>query len=149
MPITDEILTTDVDSFIELVKKQKKVALADAARILNIPIATIQAWTDFLVEEKILGIEYKFTTPYVYYIEEKKKLDDVSYIGFDTKEAFFEKARQKGIRDSHINLLWAKYLTANKETIKKVFCEKSKEKGLDDVKTEHLWKKYLEYLEGA
>ncbi len=149
MPVTDDVLTTDVDAYIDLVKKQKKIALADASRLLNIPLATIQAWTDFLVEEKILGIEYKFTTPYVYFIEEKKRTQDVSYIGFDTKEAFFEKARQKGIRDSHINLLWAKYLAANKESIKKVFIDKAKEKGLDDVKVEHLWVKYLEYLEGA
>lgn len=143
-----DVLKTDVDQFLNLVREKKKISLEEAAKLLSIPIATAQSWTDFLVEERILGIEYKFTTPYVFYIEKQKQQEDVSYIGFDTKEAFFEKARKKGIREGHIRLLWTKYLSLNLEKIKQTFFMKAKEKGInDEVKINHLWRKYSEYLE--
>lgn len=147
MPVQDEVLTTDVDTFLELVKQKKKITVADAAKLLNTPLATIQAWTDFLVEEKIVGIEYKFTTPYVYVIEEKPKDVGMESIGFESKEAFFEKARTKGIREGHIQLLWAKYLATNKELIRQKFFEKAEVKGIAREKIAVLWERYYAVLE--
>lgn len=140
------ILKTDVDDFLELVKRLGKVSLQDAAKELNTPIATVQAWTDFLVEEKILGIEYKFTTPYVFVEEHKDTKHDMLDMGFDTKEEFYEKARKRGIKDNHIRLLWVKYLSANKEAMKKVFYDKGQARGIGKEKLPILWQKYYDFL---
>lgn len=141
-----EVLRTDVDDFLELVKKNKKMSLIDAAKEMKVPLQTVQAWTDFLVEEGIVGIEYKFTTPYVFMVEEKKTAGVFGYIGFDTKEVFYEKARKRGIKEAQIRLLWLKYLNANEDSMKKVFEDKCRERGLPKNKVDLLWKKYDTYL---
>lgn len=140
------ILKTDVDDFLELVKRLGRVSLQDAAKELKTPIVTVQAWTDFLVEENILGIEYRFTTPYVFVEEHKDTRHDLLDMGFDTKEEFYEKARKRGIKDNHIRLLWVKYLSANKEAMKKVFHDKGLAKGFSKEKLPALWQKYYDFL---
>ena len=47
--------------------------MEDASKILKLPMNVVQSLVDFLVEEKIFGIEYKFTTPYIYISQEKGK----------------------------------------------------------------------------
>ncbi len=139
-------LKTEVDAFLELVKKNKKISLIDAAKEMKVPIQTIQLWTDFLVEEGIVGIEYKFTTPYVFMQEERKGKSALGFIGFDTKEVFYEKAKKKGIKESQVRLLWLKYLNANEESIKKLFGDKCRERNVPAHKIPLLWKKYSAYL---
>ena len=139
-------LRTDVDAFLEIVKKNRKISLIDAAKQMNVPVQTVQLWTDFLVEEGIVGIEYKFTTPYVFILEEKQGKAGFGYIGFDTKEVFYEKAKKKGINENQIRMLWLKYITANEETMKKVFEDKARERGIPANKVPMLWKKYYSYL---
>ncbi|MBN2422471.1 hypothetical protein JXB41_04550 [Candidatus Woesearchaeota archaeon] len=68
---TSKTVKTEVDELIELLKKKEKVSLSDMAKELNISKTLLQKWVDFLVEEKIIGIEYKFTTPYIYLTKEK------------------------------------------------------------------------------
>ncbi|PIN80315.1 hypothetical protein COV16_01035 [Candidatus Woesearchaeota archaeon CG10_big_fil_rev_8_21_14_0_10_34_8] len=144
--VGQEILRTEVDTFLELIKRNKKISLQDAAKEMKVPILTIQAWTDFLVEEGIVGIEYKFTTPYVFVQEEKRMKGGIGYLGFDTKEVFYEKARKRGINEDQIKLLWLKYLNANEESMKKVFEDKCRERGLPKNKVDLLWRKYYVYL---
>ncbi len=141
------ILKTDVDDFLELVKRKGRISLPDAAKDLNVPLATVTAWTDFLVEEKIIGIEYKFTTPFVFLQQEGDKTMGMAGLGFDTKEQFYEKARKRGIAESQIRLLWLKYLNVNKEAMKKVFFDKAREKGMPQGKAALLWQKYYSYLQ--
>lgn len=141
-----EELRTEVDTFLEMVKKYRKISLFDAAKEMHVPVQTIQLWSDFLVEEGILGIEYKFTTPYVFLQEEKKSKGGFGFIGFDTKEVFYEKAKKKGIPQQQIRLLWLKYLTANEDSMKKVFEEKARERRLPISTVSLLWKKYYSYL---
>ena len=140
------VLRTDVDDFLELVKEKKSISLIDAAKELNTPLETVQAWADFLVEEKIIGIEYKFTTPYVFIEDHKESQFSMSKLGFDTKEHFYEKARKRNIQENHIRILWVKYLNANKESMKQVFVEKGQAKGIPKEKLPILWQKYYEYL---
>ena len=64
--MTEEVVRTGVDDLLELLEHSAKIPLADAAAKLNVDAGVIQAWVDFLVEEGIVGIEYKFTTPYIY-----------------------------------------------------------------------------------
>jgi predicted ArsR family transcriptional regulator len=141
-----EVLRTEVDDFLELIKKHQKVSLPDAAKEMRVPVQTIQAWTDFLVEEGIVGIEYKFTTPYVYIEERKKGKGGIGYLGFDTKETFYEKAKKRNIAEGQIRLLWLKYLQANEDSMKKVFSDKCRERGMPVEKVDLLWKKYYTYL---
>jgi len=142
------MLRTDVDEFLDLVKKEGRIALSKAAKKLNIPQTTVEAWADFLVEEKILGIEYKFTTPYVYMnIEQSEKLEMKNYIEFDTKKDFYDNAKNRGLNAGQIKLLWLKYVNLNKEAMKRVFYEKATSRKIDKAKADELWSRYLHYME--
>jgi hypothetical protein len=142
------MLRTDVDEFLDLVKRKQRITLADAAKELHITIQTVQAWADFLVEEKILGIEYKFTTPYVYMnVETSEKQELKNYIEFDTKQEFYEKAKNRGMNAGQVKLLWLKYVNLNKSAMRRVFFDKAKTRGITAMQVEALWNKYLEYLE--
>ena len=142
------MLRTDVDEFLDLVKKRERISINEAAKELKIPLQTVQSWADFLVEEKILGMEYKFTTPYVFMnVEQDDNIEFKDYIHFDTKEQFYEKAQNRGLNAGQIKLLWLKYLNYNKTAMKNLFFEKAKSRGLDKAKTEELWKKYFEYIQ--
>ncbi len=61
----DGVVTTGVDALIDLVKKKKRISMEDAAKQLQLPLTTIEAWAAFLEEEDEIMIEYKFTTPYL------------------------------------------------------------------------------------
>lgn len=62
MPIN---ITTAVDSLVELINAKKRISLEDAAHELGLPEHIINEWAVFLEEEKILNIEYQFTTPFL------------------------------------------------------------------------------------
>src|SRR3989338_7068887 len=96
---TDSIIRTVADELFELVKKKEKISVEDAAKSMKMSVSTVQALVDFLVEEKIFGIEYKFTTPYVYLYREgvsgAKEKEKGFTEGLITKEQFYEKAKQR------------------------------------------------------
>lgn len=148
--VSDEtILKTSADQLIELVKSREKISIEETAKILKIPEKTVQALVDFLVEEKILGIEYKFTTSYIYMnkknfkeqiFERKKETPLIS------KEKFYEKAKLRNISHQKIEGLWRKYLDEHLGKIKQVFFIKSRQKNIPHGKIEGLWQRYTEYL---
>ena len=146
----DAILRTLADELLDLVKKHKRISVEDAAKQLKIPLATIQALVDFLVEERVFGIEYKFTTPYIYLykegIKEAKGKDRSFTKGLITKEQFYEKAKEKNVPHEHIEGMWRKYLQQNLADIREEFLTKAREKKVPEEKTDELWKKYLSYL---
>ncbi|MBI2651963.1 hypothetical protein HYX00_00735 [Candidatus Woesearchaeota archaeon] len=150
MPPNDAILRTTADELFELVKKSKKISVEEAAKRLKMPLASAQALVDFLVEEKIFGIEYKFTTPYIYLykegIKEAKGKDKGLTKELITKEQFYERAKEKSVPYEHIEGLWRKYLQQNLAHIREEFLRKAKEKKVAEEKIEDLWKKYLAYL---
>ena len=149
-PQNDAVLRTVADELFELVKKSKKISVEDAAKKLKIPLSTIQALVDFLVEERIFGIEYKFTTPYVYPykegIKEAKGKEKSFTQGLITKEQFYEKAKEKKMPYEHIEGMWRKYLQQNLAHIREEFLRKAREKKVPEEKIEELWKRYLAYL---
>lgn len=104
-------ITTGVDDLIEYLKGKDRVAMQDVATVLDLPLETIQSWVDFLVEEKILGIEYKFTKPYIYINKESTKqrpklIEETALSLEDVKHEYFEHARQKRIPEQKIAELW-------------------------------------------
>ncbi len=146
----DTLIRTVADELFDLVKQKHKISVEEAAKILKIPLATIQALVDFLVEEKIFGIEYKFTTPYIYLykegLESAKGKESSFTKGLITKEKFYEEAKRKNIPYENIEGMWRKYLQENMSHLREEFLKKAREKKVPEEKIEGLWTKYLGYL---
>ncbi len=147
------MLRTVADELVDLVKKSNKISIEDAAKKLNVPLKSVEALVDFLVEEKVFGIEYKFTTPYIYLYKEynqnflhKGKGHHEFLTKVLTKDLFYEKAKGRNLSHDKVEMLWRKYLSENLDRIKEEFWRKSKEKGIPPDKIEELWQKYLRYL---
>ncbi|MBL7056003.1 hypothetical protein ISS07_03780 [Candidatus Woesearchaeota archaeon] len=144
------VLTTGADDLYKLVRSRKKISVEEAAKRLNIPDKTVHSLVDFFIEEKIFGIEYKFTTPYIYLSHEKTKKSSSSEGNFSknliTKEQFFEKAKAKDISFDKIGKLWEKYLNENMSYIKDEFHTKARLRNISSQQMNNLWEKYLTYL---
>ena len=145
----EEILRTSADDLYELVKSRKKISIEDAAKMLGMPLKSVNAVVDFLVEEKIFGIEYKFTTPYIYLNKEKQSerlaaLSTGSKI--KSKKEFFQKAQKWNISQQTVSQLWNKYVNENLDSIKAEFHRKAKLRNLPHQKIEELWVKYQRNL---
>ena len=148
------VLTTSADELYNLVMSRKKISVEDASKILRLPMNIVQSLVDFLVEEKIFGIEYKFTTPYIYIGQEKgKKVHPrISPIPMQekkpiTKEEFYQKAGNWNIPTGKIDQLWKKYVNENIDYIKEEFYKKAESKNIQNEKIGMLWQKYLSKLQ--
>src|SRR3989344_2825386 len=64
-------ITTAVDSLVKLVNQKGVISLENASKELGLPQNIINEWASFLDQEKIIYIEYKFTTPFL--ISRKKE----------------------------------------------------------------------------
>jgi chromosome segregation ATPase len=58
-------IETGVDRLVELIGQEKRITIDDAAKKLGIGKVVIQEWADFLEEEKIISIEYKFSKTFL------------------------------------------------------------------------------------
>ena len=151
MLLPDTTVRTIADELLELVKESKRISVEDAAKKLKAPTASVQSLVDFLVEEKIFGIEYKFTTPYIYLykdliIKGARGKEKSFTQGLITKEQFYEKAKEKHVPYQYIEDLWRKYLQRNLVQIREEFLKKAREKKLSEERIEEFWEKYLAYL---
>lgn len=147
--MVNDVLKTSADDLYELVKARKKISVEEAAKLLRMPISTVHALVDFLVEEKIFGIEYKFTTPYVYISQEHPKRQEPqgSFTNsMITKEEFFEKAKSRNMPFDKISEMWNRYIKENLDTIRKEFYMNAQSRGISKEKTDILWEKYFSYL---
>ncbi len=148
--MANTLLKTCADDLYELVKSRKKISVEEAAKILKMPNNTVQALVDFLVEERIFGIEYKFTTPFIYISQDKEKkieVESTTAKKLVTKEEFFQKAGKWHVSAEKMNDLWKKYLQENFDSIKENFYTKANSKNLSKEQIERLWKKYLGHLQ--
>jgi hypothetical protein len=138
-------ITTGVDDLINYLQGKDRVAMQDAAAFLNVPLDILQAWTDFLVEEKILGLEYKFTKPFIYLNKEEKpkknKLVEHTAVPLSQiKQEFEERARGKQIPAIKIPELWRSHVLSAIATKKAYFMEQANRRHLQDI--ERLWEEY-------
>ena len=143
--MSNTVLKTSADDLYELVKSRKKISVEETAKILKIPINIVQSLVDFLVEERVFGIEYKFTTPYVYISQEKGgeiNLQARPAKELITKDKFFQKASKWNVSPEKINDLWKKYAQENFSYIKEEFYKKAHLRNLSEERIEELWKKY-------
>jgi hypothetical protein len=144
-PVDGKSLRTAADDVIEVIRRHKKIAVDDLAKVLHVPVKSVQAIVDFLVEEKMLDIEYKFTTPYVY-LNEGKGNGQKSTSGVFSKEEFYRRAREKGVAEDELVILWKRYLSENLPLVRQQFMTKAYSKGASAQKAEELWQRYLAYL---
>jgi len=144
------VLRTVVDELLDLVKARKKISVEDAAKELKMSMSSAQSIVDFLVEEKVFGIEYKFTTPYIYLYSEAPVMARAKEKGFTedmiTKDIFYRKARDKNVPQEFIEGMWRKFLKSHLIQIRGEFIKMSKEKKISEEKIEELWARYLSYL---
>lgn len=148
------ILTTGADHLVEVVKNKDKISLEELSKELKMDMKIVQTLVDFLVEEKVLGIEYKFTTPYVYLSKKDVNTQDLKGQGKTpskkpvllSKEEFYEKAKSRDIPYQKISILWRKYLEGQLGKMKQDFFDKSRKRGLPNDQIERLWQRYLSFL---
>ncbi len=145
--MTEEIIKTQVDDLLDLLKHTSKIPLSEAAKKLNVAIDVVQSWVDFLVEENIIGIEYSFTTPYIYLnkpIESKKSKDknipeEQQTIEYFKKE-FWDRAKGNNIPEEKIETLWKNHILQALELKKKYFLFEAQRRKIKDIPV--AWEEY-------
>ena len=113
--MSGETIKTGVDDFLELLKKVSKIPLVEAAQKLGISLSLAQSWTDFLVEEEIVGIEYKFTKPIIYINKMPEHLEsnveeDNSMTLDAYKDDFAKRASGKNIPPDKLSFFWKNHV---------------------------------------
>ena len=137
-------ITTTVDNLLDLLASEDKMALSDAAKKLNVDLSVVQSWVDFLVEEQLVGIEYKFTKPYIYLnkTEQKEEVpvteEHISFEGI--KREFYVKAQANNIPLQNITALWRKHLVSALAAKETFFREEATKRSLQGV--DKLWHDY-------
>jgi len=149
--MTGEVVRTGVDELLDLLAHNAKMPLTEVATKLKVDTGVIQAWVDFLVEEGIVGIEYKFTTPYIYLnkvVEKKsdeKTIKESDYSISYFKKEFWEKAKTNNIPEGQVEMLWKNHVIQALELQKKYFFFEAQRRKLNDA--EKLWQEYKELIQ--
>ncbi len=138
-----EEVKTGVDELVELVRSVGRISIPDAAKKLKVSEKTIQNWVDFLVEERLLGIEYKFTTPYIYLnTTAAAKIVARQQSIADIKKLFVERAQEKGMPVEKIGPLWKNHLLQGIDAKARFFQMECAKRKLQDADT--LFSRYKE-----
>src|SRR3989338_385385 len=131
MGLTDSIIETGVDKLVKLVNLKGKVSPYDAAKELGISSSIVMEWADFLEEEGIINIEYKFTKPFLIARKMGKKEVQEKAKEFSGKKDIF-------VRKAEVSLSFLSREAEKLNTIKDEFDKIEKELGFDlsNVKNE-------------
>lgn len=141
---------TGVDALIALLESRGKLGIKEASDELKIDESFVQAWVDFLVEEKIIGIEYKFTKPYIFLnstgsSSSVKTKSPVSESGLSLiRKSYFDHAKEKRIPEDKAKLLWAKHLQEALDKKRTFFFREAKKRNLANPET--LFNQYSEKI---
>ena len=140
-------IQTGVDELMQLLREHHKISIKEAAQKLQTPETTIQAWVDFLVEDHILGIEYKFTTPYVYIhneerVEELQEENEDNYALNDYRNGFYQKAQEKQLPEENIEKLWKEHLLYVVREQQQHFLRECQKRGVPQA--QELFEEYIE-----
>ena len=136
-----EDVTTGVDALIQLVKDEDRIPLSAAAKKLGISEDTVQIWVDFLVEEKILGIEYKLTTPIIYYIGRASSKDQKFESSKRIKEDFM-KSLPKKMPEQEKEKEWRKYALELLEDTKDYFKKQVHLRNMSEIQ-DYAWRVFV------
>jgi len=133
----EEIIQTDVDRLIDILKIKKKMDLSKLSKELNIPEKIIQKWVEFLVEEKIISIEYTFTSPILTIIEDEKKKEMTKQEFSQYKQKFIKDAKYK---KEGAEQAWKQHVLESLGSMKPFFYSEVEKRGLK--KSDELWHEY-------
>ena len=130
-----EEIRTGVDELMALLKEGTRLSVPDAAKQLKESEATIQNWVDFLVEEKLVGIEYKFTTPFVYRNAPQQRVVLAQKVETmeDIRSQFIAHAKEKGIPKEKLGELWEHHLLSEIQLKQQFFREECTRRSLLNV----------------
>ena len=88
-----QVIETGIDKLLALIKKKKRISVADASKALGVSTAIAEEWGEFLQDEGYITREYSFTKP-VFVLKTvdtnkvKEKAEDLE----QKKEGFIKKA---------------------------------------------------------
>lgn len=149
--MSEVAIETGVDELIRFLEDKGKISLKDVAKAINIPEKTLQLWVDFLAEERIVGVEYKFTKPYIFLnvSQEKKPTDQKDNHKTDQsleyfKNHFFELAKKKKLPEAKIQEFWLKHLSDAIDKKKEFFLREAVNRELEN--TRELFENYKKKL---
>ena len=128
-------ITTAVDSLVKLVKQKGKISLEDASKELGIPQNIINEWASFLDQEKIIYIEYKFTTPFL--MSRKKES------GEDTTTDYEMIQRKLEVMKAYLEKIQPK---EDKKIKQKEYLLKEIEKSVESTKKKKITKEELQKI---
>jgi len=74
--VQDSLLKTGVDRLVSLIQEKKRISVPEAAKELGVSQVVVEEWADFLEEEGIISIDYKFATSWL--IEKKLKKEEIT-----------------------------------------------------------------------
>ena len=131
MGLTDSIIETGVDKLVKLINEKGRISSFDAARELGVSNTVVMEWADFLEEEGIISIEYKFTKPFLVPRKLGKKELQEKAKEFSGKKDVF-------VRKAEVSLSFLDKEAAKLNSIKEEFDNIKKEAGFDlgNVKNE-------------
>lgn len=148
MVVVEGTITTSVDTLIDLLNEVDKIELEVAAKKLGLSISVVQSWVDFLVEENIIGLEYKFTTPYIYLNKPKKKeevkVEEETQSIETFRTDFHKKASDKKIPEQQVHDLWKNHILQKMEKKKDFFFREANRRGF--FNPQDLWLEYKQRL---
>ena len=124
MGIAGSIIETGVDKLVKLVNTKGRIAASDAAKELGVGMSVIMEWTDFLEEEGIINIEYKFTQPYL--VARKIAKKDVQ-----EKAKEFSGKKEVFIRKAEVSLSFINRESNKLKTLKEEFDKIKRDLGFD------------------
>jgi len=124
MELTSSIIETGVDKLVELVNAKGKISSEDAAKELGVSTTVILEWADFLEEEGIVSVEYKFTKSFLVARKLGKKEVEEKAKEFSGKKDVF-------VRKAEISLGFLERESEKLRGIKEEFDKIKKDLGLD------------------
>jgi len=124
MGLTNSVIETGVDKLVSLINAKGKIASYDAAKELGVSSTVVMEWADFLEEEGIINIEYKFTKPFL--IARKLVKKDVQ-----EKAKEFSGKKDIFVRKAEISLIFLDKEAEKLKQIKDEFDKIKEELGFD------------------
>ena len=124
MPLTTSVIETGVDKLVNLVNLKEKVSSADAAKELGVSTTVVMEWANFLEEEGIIKVEYKFTKPFL--IARKLAKKDAQ-----EKAKEFSGKREVFVRKAEVSLSFLEKESEKLKSLKEEFDRIKKELGID------------------
>lgn len=124
-------IETGVDRLVQLINKEKKITVDQAAKKLGVPTEVVQEWADFLDEESLISMNYSLSKVYLEVRQLSKK-------EVEKKEKDYHNKREAFTRKVDTTLKKLEKETTGFEEIKKAYYSLKEEIGdeISQVKDE-------------